>query len=289
MASTGGDSCTVVVVVGGSCSATAPSDGCTMMVVVGGSCSAPALTDGCTTTAGGGGSVTAAGAGSFPFLLAGAGSFPFLLAGAGSFPFLLAGAGSFPFSICGLESFPRRVGADATGPVDCLAEVLGWVLDTLVIHAGWGVGKRSMVERKSFLRTIGREEGEVMGVEDEGVVVGGVCLLDLGAGAWVVCCCEVDGCWVSECMCLCTVGERGQTVGEDTGDVCMDVVEVSASEVCVLLGVVMMLVVDGDAVHAGVGVEVTGWEVEEQEEGETVEIVDVVVSATEWCGACVCL
>ncbi|KAJ1190882.1 hypothetical protein NDU88_000201 [Pleurodeles waltl] len=44
---------------------------------------------------------------------------------------------------------------------------------------------------------------------------------------------------------------RTDTVGEDTGDVCMDVVEVSASEVCVLLGVVMMLEVDDDVVHAG--------------------------------------
>ncbi|KAJ1161331.1 hypothetical protein NDU88_001818 [Pleurodeles waltl] len=40
-------------------------------------------------------------------------------------------------------------------------------------------------------------------------------------------------------------------VGEDTGDMCMDVVEVSASEVCVLLGVVMMQVVDDEVVHAG--------------------------------------
>ncbi|KAJ1090367.1 hypothetical protein NDU88_003500 [Pleurodeles waltl] len=78
-------------------------------------------------------------------------------------------------------------------------------------------------------------------------------------------------------------------VGEDTGEVCMDVVEVSASDVCVLLGVVMMLVVDIDVVHAGVSVDVTGWEVEEEEEeGETVEAVDVIVSANEWC-LCECL
>ncbi|KAJ1216212.1 hypothetical protein NDU88_003818 [Pleurodeles waltl] len=51
------------------------------------------------------------------------------------------------------------------------------------------------------------------------------------------------------------------TVGEDTGDVCMAVVEVSASEVCVLLGVV---VVDEDVVHAGVSVDGTGREVEEE-------------------------
>ncbi|KAJ1150557.1 hypothetical protein NDU88_003347, partial [Pleurodeles waltl] len=64
----------------------------------------------------------------------------------------------------------------------------------------------------------------------------------------------------------------------------MDVVAVSASEVCDLLGVVMMLVVDIDVVHAGVSVDTTGWEVEqeeeeEEEEGETVEIVEVFVSA----------
>ncbi|KAJ1173855.1 hypothetical protein NDU88_005680 [Pleurodeles waltl] len=62
----------------------------------------------------------------------------------------------------------------------------------------------------------------------------------------------------------------------------MDVVEVSASEVCVLLDV-MMQVVNDDVVHAGVSVDVTGLEVEEEEEGETVEIVDIVVSATGWC------
>ncbi|KAJ1131825.1 hypothetical protein NDU88_010157 [Pleurodeles waltl] len=59
----------------------------------------------------------------------------------------------------------------------------------------------------------------------------------------------------------------------------MDVVEVSASEVCELHGVVM-LVVDVDAVHAGLSVDVTVREVEEEEEGET---VDAVVSATVWC------
>ncbi|KAJ1092239.1 hypothetical protein NDU88_005351, partial [Pleurodeles waltl] len=63
--------------------------------------------------------------------------------------------------------------------------------------------------RKSFLGTLGREEGEGLVVEEEEVVVGGVCLLILGAGAWAGCCCEVDGCWVSECLCLCTLGGGG--------------------------------------------------------------------------------
>ncbi|KAJ1087942.1 hypothetical protein NDU88_001101 [Pleurodeles waltl] len=71
-------------------------------------------------------------------------------------------------------------------------------------------------------------------------------------------------------------------LGDDTGDEYMDVVEVSASEVFVLLGVVM-LVVDDDAVLAGVSVDETVSEVEEEEEGETVEAVDVVVFATVWC------
>ncbi|KAJ1159695.1 hypothetical protein NDU88_000200 [Pleurodeles waltl] len=43
---------------------------------------------------------------------------------------------------------------------------------------------------------------------------------------------------------------------------------------------VVMLTVDVDVVHAGVSVDVPGREVEEEEEGETVEAVDVVVSAT---------
>ncbi|KAJ1209780.1 hypothetical protein NDU88_005153 [Pleurodeles waltl] len=77
------------------------------------------------------------------------------------------------------------------------------------------------------------------------------------------------------------VGEGGtDTVGEDTGDLCMAVVEVSASEVCVLLGVVVMLVLDDGVVHAGVSVDVTGREVEEVEEGYTVQIVDVGMSAS---------
>ncbi|KAJ1139992.1 hypothetical protein NDU88_006353 [Pleurodeles waltl] len=126
-----------------------------------------------------------------------------------------------------------------------------------------------------------------MGLEVEGVVVGGVRLLDLGAGAWAVCACEVDGCWVSECLRLCPLGGRTDTVGEDTGDKWMDVEEVSAREVCVMLGVVM-LVVDVEAVHAGVSVDVTEREVEEEEEGETVEIVYVIVPATVWC-LCECL
>ncbi|KAJ1143841.1 hypothetical protein NDU88_010143 [Pleurodeles waltl] len=59
-------------------------------------------------------------------------------------------------------------------------------------------------------------------------------------------------------------------------------------EVCVLL-VVVMLIVDVDVEYAGVSVDVTGREVEEkEEEGVTVEAVDVVVSATVWC-LCECM
>ncbi|KAJ1152893.1 hypothetical protein NDU88_005667 [Pleurodeles waltl] len=72
------------------------------------------------------------------------------------------------------------------------------------------------------------------------------------------------GC-LSACICVLWVADR---VGEDTGDMWMDVVEVSASEVCVLLGVVI-LVMDVDAVHAGVSMDVTVREVEEGDEGDT--------------------
>ncbi|KAJ1176788.1 hypothetical protein NDU88_002055 [Pleurodeles waltl] len=59
--------------------------------------------------------------------------------------------------------------------------------------------------------------------------------------------------------------ERGaDRVGDDKGDAWMDVVEVSASEVCVLHDVVVVAVA---AVHAGVSVNVT---VREEEEGEKV-------------------
>ncbi|KAJ1144227.1 hypothetical protein NDU88_010528 [Pleurodeles waltl] len=60
--------------------------------------------------------------------------------------------------------------------------------------------------------------------------------------------------------------EGADRVGEDKGDVWMDDVEVSASDVWVLHDVVMV-VVAVDAVHAGVSVDVT---VREKEEGETV-------------------
>ncbi|KAJ1168850.1 hypothetical protein NDU88_000763 [Pleurodeles waltl] len=131
-----------------------------------------------------------------------------------------------------------------------------------------------MVERKSFLGTLGQEEDEGLGMEEEEVVVGGVCLLCLGAGAWAGCCCEVDGCWVSKCLRLCTLGGGGtDTVGEDTWDVCMEVGVVTARGGRVMIG--MMVVVDEDVVHAGVSVDATGREVDEEEEGDTVEVVDV--------------
>ncbi|KAJ1169198.1 hypothetical protein NDU88_001104 [Pleurodeles waltl] len=88
---------------------------------------------------------------------------------------------------------------------------------------------------------------------------------------------------------------RRRWVGEDTGDACMDVVEVSASEVCLMLGVVM-LVVDVDAVHAGVSVDGIVKEVEEEEEGRQwrqwmwlcLQLSGDCVSACGMkCGACV--
>ncbi|KAJ1139834.1 hypothetical protein NDU88_006198 [Pleurodeles waltl] len=129
------------------------------------------------------------GAGSFPFFTDGAGPFPLLTAGAGLVPFIPGGAGSFTFSVVDLVSLPPRVGGATTVPVDCLAEVLGFVLGTLPVCAGQGGSGREEVNlgKEKFLGTLGREEGGVMGVGDEGVVVGGVCLLDLDAGAWAVC------------------------------------------------------------------------------------------------------
>ncbi|KAJ1218488.1 hypothetical protein NDU88_006066 [Pleurodeles waltl] len=84
------------------------------------------------------------------------------------------------------------------------------------------------------------------------------------------------------CLPYTSLMERGggtDRVRKDREDACMAVVEVSAGEVCVLLGVVKV-VVDVDVVHAGVSVDVTGREVVEEEEVETVEAVDIVVSVT---------
>ncbi|KAJ1127128.1 hypothetical protein NDU88_005531 [Pleurodeles waltl] len=78
------------------------------------------------------------------------------------------------------------------------------------------------------------------------------------------------------------------TVGEDTGDVCMDVGVVTASEGRVVIGVLMMEVVDENVVDAGVSGDATGREVDEEEEWDTVEAVDVGVSAWGWC-LCECL
>ncbi|KAJ1108234.1 hypothetical protein NDU88_005616 [Pleurodeles waltl] len=181
--------------------------------------------------------------------------------------------------------------AGSTLDGDLVAEVLGWVLVTLarVEGRGGGVGKRSMFARKRFLDTLGREDGEGLGLEEEGVVVGGVFLLSLGEGAWAGCCCEVDGCWVGGCLRLCTLG-GGVTdpLGEDTGYVCMVVGVVTANERCVVMGILVMEVVDEDVLHAGVSGNNTGREVDEEEEGDTMEAVDIGVSAWVWC-LCECL
>ncbi|KAJ1188923.1 hypothetical protein NDU88_005679 [Pleurodeles waltl] len=102
---------------------------------------------------------------------------------------------------------------------DLMAEVLSWDLDSLALGEE-GVGKRSMSARKSFLDTLGREDGGGLGVEEEVVVVGGVRLLNLGEGAWAGGCCEVDGCWVGVYLRLGTLGGGlTDTPGEGTGDV----------------------------------------------------------------------
>ncbi|KAJ1143057.1 hypothetical protein NDU88_009369 [Pleurodeles waltl] len=153
-------------------------------------------------------------------------------------------AGNFGFSLWGVETFFTLAGggmslpslhgtlaalmggalddpavAGTTVPGDVVAEVLGWDLESLALgegRGGGGVGKRSMLARKSFLDTLGREDGGGLGVEVEVVVVGSVRLLNLGEGAWAGGCCEVDGCWVGVCLRLCTLGGGlTDTLGED--------------------------------------------------------------------------
>ncbi|KAJ1156446.1 hypothetical protein NDU88_009165 [Pleurodeles waltl] len=92
-------------------------------------------------------------------------------------------------------------------------------------------------------------------------------------------CREVDGCWVSDCRRLGTLGGGvTDTLIEDTGDVYMTVEVVSAGERLVVLGVLVRVLVPVDVVHAGVCVDKTGREEGEEEEGDTVETVDVAVS-----------
>ncbi|KAJ1113869.1 hypothetical protein NDU88_002110 [Pleurodeles waltl] len=78
-------------------------------------------------------------------------------------------------------------------------------------------------------------------------------------------------------------GGGTDTVGEDTGDMCMDVGVVTASEGRIVIGVMVMEAVGVDVVHAGVSGDATGRVVDEEEEGDTVEAVDVGVSASGWC------
>ncbi|KAJ1130500.1 hypothetical protein NDU88_008852 [Pleurodeles waltl] len=68
----------------------------------------------------------------------------------------------------------------------------------------------------------------------------------------------------------------------------MDVGVVTASERHALIGVLVMVVVDDDVVHAAVNGDATGMEVDEEEEGATVEAVDVGMSDSGWC-LCECL
>ncbi|KAJ1199394.1 hypothetical protein NDU88_003230 [Pleurodeles waltl] len=83
------------------------------------------------------------------------------------------------------------------------------------------------------------------------------------------------GC-VGRCRLRASYNCRGgtDTVGEDTGDVCMDVGVVTASEEHVVIGVVVMEAVGVDVVHAGVSGDATGREVDDEYEGDTVEAVE---------------
>ncbi|KAJ1200859.1 hypothetical protein NDU88_004680 [Pleurodeles waltl] len=170
---------------------------------------------------------------------------------------------------------------------DLVAEVLGWDLDSLALWVGrGGVGKRSMLARKSFLDTLGREDGGDLRVEEELVIVGGVRLLNLGEGAWAGGCYEVDGCWVGVCRCLGSLG--GGLTGRGHRGCVNGSGVVSARERCVVMGMLVMEVVDEDVVHAGVSGDETGREEKDVEEGDTVEAVDFGVSAWGWC-LCECL
>ncbi|KAJ1151331.1 hypothetical protein NDU88_004114 [Pleurodeles waltl] len=142
-----------------------------------------------------------------------------------------------------------------------------------------GVGNRSRLDRKSCLDTLGRVAGGGLGVEEEVVVVGGVRFVALGAGACAGGCREVDGCWVGVCLRLCILGGGvTDTLGEDTGDMCMVVGVVTARERGVVVGLLVRDVVAVEVVHAGVSVDETGREEGDEEEGDTVEAVDVGVS-----------
>ncbi|KAJ1112931.1 hypothetical protein NDU88_001192 [Pleurodeles waltl] len=165
-----------------------------------------------------------------PFVLAEplvAGSFGFSLRDVGTF-FTLAGGGMSLPSLRGTlaalmgGALDDPAVAGTTVPGDVVTEVLGWDLESLALGEGrvGGVGKRSMLARKSFLDTLGQEDGRGLGVEVEVVVVAGVHLLNLGEGAWAGGCCEVDGCWVGVCLRLFTLGGGlTDTLVEDTGDV----------------------------------------------------------------------
>ncbi|KAJ1199889.1 hypothetical protein NDU88_003721 [Pleurodeles waltl] len=63
---------------------------------------------------------------------------------------------------------------------------------------------------------------------------------------------------------------------------------VIAREGCVVMGELVMEAVADDVVHVGVSGDATGREVEEEEEGDTVEEVDVGMCAWVWC-LCQCL
>ncbi|KAJ1204286.1 hypothetical protein NDU88_008067 [Pleurodeles waltl] len=133
-----------------------------------------------------------------------AGVLAFSLRDVGNF-FCFGGGGMSLASLLGtlaallLGILQNPVTAGTTVPRDVVAEVLGWDLERRALvdgRGGGGEGKRSSFDRKSFLGTLRRVDGWGLGVEEEVVVVGGVCLLSLGEGAWAGGCHEVDGCWV---------------------------------------------------------------------------------------------
>ncbi|KAJ1139062.1 hypothetical protein NDU88_005439 [Pleurodeles waltl] len=146
--------------------------------------------------------------------------------------------------------------AETTVLEDLVAEVLGWDLDILDLGEGRGGRCREevIVSQEEFLRHTGTGRWRGFGS---------------GGRVWE---------------------EGSQTHWERTQGtyVCMVVGVVIARERCVVMGVLVMEVVAEDVVHAGVSGDETGSEEEDVEEGDTVEAVDVGVSAWVWC-LCECL
>ncbi|KAJ1211166.1 hypothetical protein NDU88_006527 [Pleurodeles waltl] len=181
--------------------------------------------------------------------------------------------------------FPTLGGVD-TPPGTLVSGFAGWSLppltpgtvQLLVLHGGTGCALAPCHTGWPAHHT-GTGSWRGFGSGGRGGGCGRCNFVDLGAGAWAGGCREVDGCWVGVCLRLCIFGGGvTDTLGEDTGDLEMAVGVVSARERGVVVGVLVRDVVAVVVVHAGVSVDETGREEGDEEEGDTVEAVDVGVS-----------